>query len=234
MISRLSTVGLLATSLFAACASGGAVSPGRPSASPGTPTTDNPIPLRTCGASNTSVAPADGLLADFSAKKGLIITSVDPVAAPTTTLTQSSEGGHLTVTVKAVPGPRPQFLSTTMLFQGCIDASGFTGVQFSLSGALSGCALVFDAVDPEHQWRGPGGPYPPQRPIAATEVTAQPQTIMAPFANPGIQGNPATPAQASSLTAVQWIVVVPVGASDGTSLPACTGSLTIDDVKLYR
>jgi hypothetical protein len=119
-----------------------------------------------------------------------------------------------------------------MMLDGCIDASGFAGVEFSLAGSLSGCSLQFASVDPEHQYLGPEGAYPPQTRIA--EVTSAPRTIKAPFRNADIPGRPATPADPSKLAFVQWMVIVPVGSHDGSPVAPCTGNLVIDDVKLYR
>lgn len=220
--------------LSTACASGAATSP--PEARGPTALADahsDVMPRRSCGPSNTTPAPADGLLADFSTKKGPVRTFV-PSGFPTTTLSQSTEAGHLAMHVSAVPGAKPQILSANMLLDSCVDASGYSGVEFSLSGSLSGCSLVYASIDPEHQYYRPEGPYPPQLPISAADVTAQPRTFRAPFHDPGIPGNPATPTDASKLSFMQWLVIVPVGSIDGTPVPPCNGSLAIDDVKLYR
>jgi hypothetical protein len=121
-----------------------------------------------------------------------------------------------------------------MPFDGCVDASKFDGVQFSLGGSLSGCSLVFASVDPEHQYYRVEGPYPPQLPIAADALTSEARTFKAPFRNPGIQGNPTTPVDGSKLAFLQWMVIVPVGSIDGSPVPPCTGTLAIDDVMFYR
>lgn len=93
---------------------------------------------------------------------------------------------------------------------------------------------MYASVDPEHQYDRPEGPYPPQLPIPVAELTSQPRTMKAPFRNPGIQGNPATPTDASKLAFVQRLVILPVGSSDGSPVPPCTGTIAIDGVKLYR
>ncbi len=234
MNSRLSALGFFNTILFAAaCASSGAASAPESSSSMGNAASQKElIPRKSCSPSNTAAAAADGVLADFSGKQGQVFASVPPDYPPTTTVTQTTEGGKLVVNVNALPGDKPQFLTTTMFFDGCVDASAFTGVQFSLSGSLSGCTLQFGSVDPEHQYLGPDGPYPPQTRIA--EVTSEARTITAPFRKPDIEGRPATPVDASKLAFVQWMVIVPVGSMDGTPVPPCTGKLVIDDVKLYH
>jgi hypothetical protein len=133
-----------------------------------------------------------------------------------------------------VPGGKPQVLVASLFFEGCVDARGFSGVQFNLSGSLAGCMLTYASVDPEHQYQRAGGPYPPQTRIAPSSLTAEPRTITAPFLRPDSPGNPATPTDAGQLSFLQWLVMVPVGSDDGTPVPLCTGSIVIDDVKLYR
>lgn len=237
MNTKSTAVGIFGSLLFAtACASGGATSTAESRREPSLASAEgeSPIVRRACSPSTTSAARSDGLLADFGAKPGQIVTSVPPGSPATTTLTHATSGGQLTLHASAVPGDKPQFLVATMPFDGCIDASGFEGVQFSLSGSLSGCSLGFASVDPEHQYYRPDGPYPPQSPILAAEVTSQSRTIKAPFRNAGIQGNPATPTDTSKLAFVQWLLIVPVGSSDGSAVPPCNGAIAIDDVKLYR
>jgi hypothetical protein len=233
-ISRLPTILLSALVWAAACASTASTADSRPAASLDETVTEDPIPRRSCSPANTKAAAADGLLADFSTKQGQVFAAVPRGYATTNTLSQSTEGGHLVVNVSAVPDDKPRFLTASMLLDGCIDASGFAGVEFSIAGSLSGCSLVYASVDPEHQYVGRDGPYPPQTRIAAAELTSQPRTIRAPFAQADIAGRPATPTDASKLAFVQWMVIVPVGSSDSSPVPPCTGKLVIDDVKLYR
>lgn len=229
---RLSPVLVGTLVLAAACASATATPDGRPAGGLDETVKEELIPRRSCSPANTKAAAADGLLADFSTKQGDVFAAVPRGYPATTTLRQSMEGGHLAVNVSAVPDSRPLFLTASMLLDGCIDASGFAGVEFSVAGSLSGCSLQFASVDPEHQYLGPDGAYPPQTRIA--EVTSEPRIIKAPFRNADIPGRPATPTDASKLAFVQWMVIVPVGSSDGTPVPPCAGSLVIDDVKLYR
>lgn len=238
MMTRTCILGLLTSSLLAACASSGSTTKEvRTEALPNAVAGEVPIARWTCTPGTTTVAPADGLISDFSAKGGLpgsISTSVPPDAAPSASLSQTTEGGRMEVDVKATPMAKPQVLSVTRVFNGCVDAHGFAGVQFSLSGSLSGCSMTYATIDPEHQYYQAGGPYPPQKKISADEVAAAPRTITAPFANPEIQGSPATPVDASKLAAIQWLIIVPVAPEDGNAVTPCTGKIFIDDIKLYR
>lgn len=234
--SRLFAIGLVSTTLFAvACASSGTTSEGRSEASLGSAVSEESlIPRRSCAASNTAVAGADGLIADFSTKQGQVLASVPRDYPPGTTLTATTEDGRLVVNVNAAPGANPLYLTSNLLFDGCLDASAFSGVQFSIAGSLSGCSLQYGSVDAEHQFIGADGPYPPQMRISAADLSSQAKIVTAPFAKPDIAGRPATPVDAGKLVFLQWMVIVPVGSVDGTPVPPCAGKLVIDDVKLYR
>jgi hypothetical protein len=221
--------------LATACASSGTTTSAvRPKAGH----VESEIPRRSCSAGNTAAAPSHGLITDFSATqpggvRGNLVVSLPPDSAPGS-ITHTTEAGNLTLKVNAVPGGKPQVFTASLFFDGCVDARGFSGIQFKLSGSLSGCMLTFASVDPEHQYYRAGGPYPPQTRVAPSSLTSEATTITAPFLHPDTVGNPATPTDASQLAFLQWLVMVPVGADDGTPVPPCTGSIAIDDVKLYR
>jgi hypothetical protein len=246
MTVRFPTIGCLGVVLsVATCASGGATSEVRPEEGLGDAASESLIPRRTCAPANTTAAPASGLIADFSAKQeggsgamsgdipGKLVSSVPPDAVPGATATSTVDGGRLTINVKAPLGAKPQVFSTSLFFDRCVDASGFSGVELVISGSLSGCSLTYASVDPEHQYYRAGGPYPPQKRISPEELTPEPRKIVAPFRNADTPGNPATPTDPGKLAFLQWLVIAPVAADDG-SAPPCTGSIVIDDVKLYR
>ena len=244
MTSRLFTIGFLgAVVLVGACASSSATSTPHARAEErlGGAANESLILRRTCPSANA--APASGLIADFSAEHqagggasgipGKIVTSVPPDSVPGAIATSTTQGGKLTINVKAPLGAKPQFFTTSLLFDSCVDASGFAGVEFHISGSLSGCSMTYASVDPEHQYHRMGGPYPPQKRISPENFTSEPQKIVAPFRDVEIPGNPTTPTDPSKLAFIQWVVIAPVAADDG-SAPPCTGSIIIDDVKLYR
>jgi hypothetical protein len=233
MTSKLSVIAVSATVLATACASTGTTSESRSEASPASAASAE-IPRRACTAANTRVAGSDGLIADFSTKQGQVQASVPRAYPATTTQSATTKDGRLVIDVNAVPTASPQYLATDLLLDGCLDASAFSGVQFTIAGSLSGCSLQYGSVDPGHQFVGPDGPYPPEMRVSTAGLGDQPRTITAPFAKPDIAGRPATPVDASRLAFVQWLVIVPVGSADGTPVPPCTGQLVIDDVKLYR
>jgi hypothetical protein len=245
MSSRASTFGFLSAVLsLAACASSGATAPSgaRPEERLDEAVEEN-IARVTCSSANTTPAPTSGVIADFSAKQdgksgggdipGKLISSVPRYAVPGATLTSRTQDGKLTIDVKAALGAKPQIFSTNLFFDRCVDASGFTGIEFSISGSLSGCSLTYASVDPEHQFYRSGGPYPPQTPISQDDVKSEPKKIVAPFRGSEIAGSPPTPTDPSKLAFIQWLVIAPVAADDG-SAPPCAGTVIIDDVKLYR
>jgi hypothetical protein len=243
MNTRYSFIGILGSLLLgAACASGGATttSGARPEARMGNEGSETLIRRLSCSSTNTVAAPANGLIADFSSQRdgggvaGKLVTALPPDSPSSSAMTHTTDGGKLTINVNAPATTKPQVLTTSLMFDGCVDASGYTGVQFDIRGSLSGCGLTYATVDPEHQYYQPEGPYPPQTKISPAELTSTSRSIKAPFQGSAIQGNPSTPTDASKLAFVQWLVLVPVGADDGTAVPPCTGNLVIDDVKLYR
>jgi hypothetical protein len=228
-----------------ACASGGTATTSQVKSESNLASAVEEMSRWSCTPSSTAAAPSDGLLADFTRNKdgagsgsagvpSKVFTAVPRDAAPGARMTQTEEGGKLTIEFNAAPHAKTQYLTAVMLFDRCVDGKGFTGIEFSMAGSLSGCSLTFAAIDPGHQYYEVGGPYPPQYRISPEDVTSSPRTITAPFSAPDIKGNPATPADASKLAALQWMAIVPVAPDDGSAVPPCTGKLSIDDVKLYR
>lgn len=207
------------------------------------------LPSRPCTPSNTSRAPADGLVADFVDAgdggieiSGGIVTYAAPKVSGLGSPTYTNAGGTLNISVNAAPISTPQFLGVVVVFNKCIDASAFTGVQFTISGSFSGCSLQYATGDVEHQdltlastfATGPVGSYPPQNRLAADEMTSAPRTIKAPFAVSDIQGSPPMRLDSSKLTTTQWQFTVPVAPYDDGGIQTCTGRITIDDIKFYR
>jgi hypothetical protein len=231
MSSRLSSLGLLTAVLsLASCASGGATaSSGARAEEPLADAVEENIARVTCSSANTAPAPATGVIAN----SGKLVSVVPRNAVPGATMTGSAQDGKLTIDVKAALGPKPQVFSASLFFDKCMDASGFAGIEFSVSGSLSGCSLTYASVDPKHQYYRTGGPYPPQTRISPEDVKPEPRKIVAPFRGSDIPGSPATPTDSSKLAFIQWLVIAPVAADDG-SAPPCSGSIIIDGVKLYR
>jgi hypothetical protein len=132
----------------------------------------------------------------------------------------------------------------------CVNGSSYTGIQFDLSGSLTGtgCAMVFSINDSEHadpasstppdpKAGGAKGSYAPQLAITASQISSTVMTIKVPFTgtgSPAFSGGAASPATAvdpNRLTGVQWQMAVPV-ASDGGATE-CVWNINIANVTFY-
>ena len=257
MNSHLSTVAIFSTfALAAACGSSGisgTVEPAEIAASSGGSAGSGHHNRGACTPSTTLVAPANGLVADFSAASSgaddqniqissSIITYALPKSIGPQPLTYTTTGGHLNLRVNAPAIARPQFLGAMLQFNSCIDATAFTGVEFTISGSFSGCGLTYAASDVEHEdatlssafSTGPAGSYPPHSSLVAGDVTPTSRTLRQPFVGREIQGSPYTPIDPARLVLMVWQFIVPVAADDGSATPNCSGELTIDNVRFYR
>ena len=104
----------------------------------------------------------------------------------------------------------------------CIDAHTYTGVQFDISGSLTGtgCTMQFSINDSEHaidslksnagtddpKAAGPKGSYAPQLPITSAQLTSTSTTVKVPFtgASAPTGGSPATAIDPTKIEGVQW------------------------------
>jgi hypothetical protein len=194
------------------------------------------------------VAPKDGLIANFDdasrpiAIPGDIFTYGEPKVGGPSAPTYATSGGALNIKVSAAPTTTPQYAGLQVRFDRCMDASAFTGVRFTIRGSFSGCALQYATGDVDHEAVTTGAPlaagapgsYPHQSRIAAEDLTSAPRTIMAPFAHADIQGNPSKATDAHKLIYALWYFIVPVATEGDGGNPACTGDVTIDDIRFYR
>jgi len=248
MNRRLSTIIVFATFVLPAGCGSTAISE--------TSSDKGPGQLRSrglCTQANTALAPASGLIADFSSASGVVSVQGNTIPARIITYglpkpvgpashAYTTTGGNLNIQINAPATARPQMLGTMIQFDSCIDASQFTGVQFDASGSFSGCSLVYASGDVEHEdvtksstfASGPEGSYVPQHKIAAGDLGSTPRTIKLPFARTDIAGNPPTPLDSTKLIFALWQFIVPVAADDGSATAPCSANLTIRDIKFYR
>jgi hypothetical protein len=123
----------------------------------------------------------------------------------------------------------------------CLDGHTYTGVQFDLSGSLTGagCTSQFSILDSEHaditlstdpKSGGPAGSYAPQLQITSAQLTTTPTLIKVPYTTPA-GGSPLSAVDTTKLTGVQWQLSVPV-ASDGGATE-CVWNITLANVKFY-
>lgn len=198
----------------------------------------------TWGASNATCAEAriltskDALIANFahsaSAAEQVLAYPIGEDTAPQYAVLD----GVLRVTAQVRMQADRQYLGVVVAFEaGCVDASGFEGVEFSLGGSLTGCSLNFAAADAEHQdmasgpaaAEGPAGAFQPQAFIGNRMYAADDRTLRVPFQQQ-TGGNPSSPLDPSKLIFTLWQLDVPSGLNE----ERCVADLRIDDVRFYR
>jgi hypothetical protein len=198
-----------------------------------------------------SDAPAGATIADFSAADGGIAAMFGTfVYGDTPPPSFTVSGGAVNVTDNVVMSSKAHYQGFGIYFNGnaagtdCVDASSFAGVQFDLSGSLTGtgCAMVFSINDAEHgvaggtdpKPSGPAGSYSPQLTLTSSQITTAKQTIMVPWSAPAFSNGAASPATAvdpTKLTGVQWQMAVPAAAGDAGG--ECDWNVNISNVKFY-
>jgi hypothetical protein len=213
-----------------------------------------------------SDAPTGALIADFSGADGGVGIEIghgdnDPFtygSTPKPTFTLGSGSVNVTDTVQIAGGPYYQgfgiYFNGNSAGTDCINASSYTGVQFDLSGSLTGtgCAMVFSINDSEHadssvlnsagtapndpKASGPKGSYAPQEAISASQITTPVQTIKVPFTGPAFANGAASPATAvdpTKVTGVQWQLATPTPSTGDGGATECVWNITLANVKFY-
>jgi len=127
--------------------------------------------------------------------------------------------------------PANSFLGFGMGFfnPGCLDASAFTAIRFTLTGDLGTCSIAASLVPSEDNStaNGPFGTcdatanacFPPQSGPLAPGVNVVHFTEMT-------GGSPVSSLNPTGLNGIQWVLNVP---TDGVA-PPCVASFTISDV----
>jgi hypothetical protein len=193
-----------------------------------------------CGASNTTRAPADGHIATFLGADSAPVIPGHVVATGAPAPTHTADGTlHITLDAPATSHEHV----VVDRFEDCVDATAFTGVQFSISGSLSGCTLGYFTEDSVHLYddgsptsyasHGIGRPatLPPVTKLTAAQVTSVARTVRVPFAAQS-GGVPDRPIETAKVTGVGWMFLV--DPSNGTTTPDCVADLTIEDVSFYE
>jgi hypothetical protein len=209
---------------------------------------------------STSAAPASPEIANFSGADASIQIMGGTFtygSTPMPVFTIGTGSVNVTDTVQVAGGPHYQGFG--IFFNGdtagleCIDATTYTGIQFDLSGSLTGtgCSMVFSINDSEHadstalkadgtvndpKAAGPKGSYAPQLPITSAQLTSTPTTIMVPFTGSGANvpsgGSPSTPIDPTKIEGVQWQMATPTPADGGAT--ECDWNINIANVKFYK
>jgi len=192
-----------------------------------------------CTPSNTFLAPTDGLVATFSDVDGGMESAGRFIGYPfdATAPKVSTASGTLHITQNTPATTAPQYTGVAIGFGHCVDASAFTGVEFSISGSFSGCTMKYLTGDVAHQdattgapyATGASGAYQPQSPIASSQLTSAPITLRMPFAGYVFDGNPSTPLDPRKIILLGWQFEI----AASTTGASCVADIAIDNVKFY-
>jgi hypothetical protein len=191
-----------------------------------------------------SVVPPNATIATFLddagvSDYGLIVTYPTGATAPT----YSNSSGGLVISENVAGTADVQYAGLVVPFFGdacrtdCVDAHGYTGVQFDISGTAACYEVQFAINDSEHsdpmngdpqRGTGPKGSYSPQLVLNSAQITSATQTMRVPFVGVGAptNGSPGTPIDPAKLISVQWQFVVATGQS-------CVASLNIKNLRFY-
>lgn len=185
-----------------------------------------------CTNANTVVAPADGVIALFIGEDPFYTFNSGPTAF-------TPGEGVLNIVENQPAKGTIQYPGLGINFPSCIDASTFSGVEFMLSGTLSGCAMQFGINYTEDlpTISSPLGScpqpvcYPPEVSINPTSTLVT--TRIAWSDRGSAPGAPvAYPADARAVVDLQWQFAIPA-AADG-SADTCLANVDITGLKFYR
>ena len=237
-----SSGGITSSSGGATSSSGGAKSSGgATSANPGTGGNQSnsggsPSTTPGCTSANTQSAPSGSLIGDFAgdAGAGLAVAGGISVWGGSAQPTWSVDGDTLTLTENGTATAAAQYVGAVLYFNKCVDAADFAGVEFTMSGTISGCTLVYSAnysgttdsaIDQKGTCvkSGTTGCYAPQKSLT---VSSSPTQIRIGW-DDTTGGSPVAPVDESKLTGIQWQFTIPAGT--GT----CSASISISNLKFY-
>ena len=191
----------------------------------------------------TDVAPTDGVIDEFTAvgdagatpsgiPGGYTTYSDPPGALPTVTFVNGT--AHVVENTAATASPR--YVGFVLYFNKCVNASAFTGIEFTASGSMTGCTLQLSANYSENDNKASDPikgscSMPPAADCysnqkVVTGITTTPTTVKTPW-SAFAGGVPTGPTDSTQLTGIQWQLTI--GAGTGT----CAADISITDVKFY-
>ena len=178
----------------------------------------------------TGTPPATpGITGPSSLVAATFVYSAPNLIAPTIEPIVATDGSFSGLTVTAAPGattdPANAWQGVGMVLPGCIDASAYTGVRFTIAGDLGTCSIGFVAVPTEKNADEFGGACTLDSCFSPASAPLPIGTSTVHFADL-VGGSPDGPVDPARLMGVQWQLQVP---SDGVTAP-CTASFTITDV----
>ena len=155
------------------------------------------------------------------------------LTAPTVTLLPNGDGTTAGAQVAANPGTTTDLNNSFVGFgwgfgnPPCLDASGFTGVQFTIAGDLGTCNLQFSLTPSEDNGVqfGPFGVCTADNCVGPFSASLGVGTTVVKFADM-TGGRPLATLDATALNAISWNLSVP---TDGVTAP-CVASFTVTGV----
>lgn len=157
---------------------------------------------------------------------------------PTVSSTLGSDGSIQSLQVTAAPGTTTDAFNAYSGFglyfstPACVDASAYSGVQFTVSGSLGTCSLnVFTATSEDNAATngGPGAFCTATSCVSPYSAPLGLGTNVVPFAAMS-GGTPDPKVDATALNNIGWTLNVP---TDGVTLP-CKASFTISNVSFVK
>jgi len=149
--------------------------------------------------------------------------------------TVSMASGTMNLKMSAAASTAPQYVGASLYFDGCVDASAYKGIKFSIGGTISAaCTIQYSTNDSEHTAVATDAKgsctaascYSPQKPLDTIPATPSAVTVL--WADATNAGSPATAVDPAKLTSVQWQFTIAAGAG------SCTANITIDDVSFVQ
>ena len=188
----------------------------------------------------TGSLPATPLITGSTASPvgGTFTFAAPNLAPPTVSSTPGADGSIQSLQVTATPGtttdPFNAYSGFGLYFStpGCVDASAYRGVQFTVSGSLGTCSLNVFAATSEDNAAANGGPDAFCKATSCVSPYSAPLglgTNVVPFA--ALSGGAPDPLEdPKSLNNIGWTLNVP---TDGVTAP-CKASFTISNVSFVK
>lgn len=154
------------------------------------------------------------------------------LAAPVATVIPAADGSIDALQISANPGSTTDlannYLGVGFSFSnpGCVDASAYTGVQFTVAGDLGTCSLRFTLVTSEDQPVMYGGVCTAATCVSPMSGPLSVGTNVVNFSDLNLFGGPLTTINPAALNSIQWTLLVP---TDGVTAP-CVANFTVSNV----
>ena len=168
------------------------------------------------------------------AAPGVLYHYTAPGLTPAVTeILPSSSGAFGGIHIKAEPGVATdsanQWFGVGLPLYGCVDATAYRGVQFTISGDLGSCALTFGLVTSVNNSDSFVGSCQASLCLAASSAPLAVGTTVVLFADMA-GGVPESNVNPATLNDLQWQFTLPVGEAE----PACVADFTITNVSFVN